>query len=226
MLLSDVPGEDLDLRLDKSVLQRPPTELAGLIRIGEPTTFDAVELARAGGTPLAPEVELLLRDHDFTVVRLPVTVRPTDRATVEFLATEITLGAPGSAATCWSLDPERVDDEIKVTTAVGINSKLSVRLAEVGVSDQQSGEYVIRQPRVVAYQVGCPDPAWEFTPTPGRRLEGVQLLHLVVKSLRRSVWSGTVGIRVGVHAGGWPWPFRAVRGDGNPSVVQFTRPIP
>ncbi|MFE5894908.1 hypothetical protein ACFQ6E_39130 [Streptomyces sp. NPDC056462] len=98
------------------MLQQPPSGLGGLIRIGEPNVFDAVDLARAGATPVAPEVELLLADHTFTVVRLPVSVRPTERATVEFLAVEITLNAPGSTATCWSLEPKRVDEEIKVTT--------------------------------------------------------------------------------------------------------------
>ncbi|MGW7046387.1 hypothetical protein ACWGDT_27610 [Streptomyces avermitilis] len=222
--VDDVPGEDLELRLDESVLQQPPSGLSGLIRIGEPNAFDAVDLARVSATPVAPEVELLLAEHNFTVVRLPVSVRPTERATVEFLAVEVALEAPGSTATCWSLEPERVDEEIKVATTVGITSKLSVQLAEVNGSNQKNSEYVIRQPRVLAYQVGCPDPAWEFTPTPGRRLEGVQLLHLVVKSPRGAAWTGKVGIRVGVHTGGWPWRLRAVRRDGNQSVAQFTHP--
>ncbi|MFI1183560.1 hypothetical protein ACH4UT_29005 [Streptomyces sp. NPDC020799] len=222
--MDDIPGEYLQLRLDKAVLQRPPSGLDRLIRIGEPNTFDAVDLAQASATPVAPEVELLVAEHNFTVVRLPVSVRPTDQATVEFLAVEVTLDAPGSAATCWSLEPERVDEEVKVATTVGITSKLSVKLAEVKGSNQKNSEYVIRQPRVLGFQVGCPDPAWEFTPSLGRRLEGVQLLHLVVKSPRGSAWSGDVGIRVGVRAGGWPWPSRAVRRDGSQSVVQFTRP--
>lgn len=224
MLLDEVPGEDLELRLEETVLQQPPSGLGGLIRIGEPNVFDAVELARVSATAVAPEVELLLADHHFTVVRLPVSVRPTERATVDFLAVEVTLEAPGSTATCWSLEPERVDEEIKVATTVGLTSKFSVKLAEVDGSSQKNSEYIIRQPRLLAYQLGCPDPAWEFTPTPGRRLEGVQLLHLVVKSPRGTAWAGSVGIRAGVRAGGWPWRLRAVRRDGNQSVTQFTRP--
>lgn len=223
MLLSDdLPGEDLEFELTEPMLQEPPSGLTGLIRIGEVTTMDAIRRADLGSVELDPDVRVLSQDHDFTLVRLPMTIRPTDDATVSFLAVEVTLTAPNAAAVCWSMDPLRVDDEVKLTTAATINAKLAVRLPDLGAGRERKSEYVVRKPRVIAYNIGAADPAWEFTPTRNEPLAGVQLLHLVVKSVRGVAWSGTVDIRLDVQARGWPWPFRAVRRNGQAACAEFS----
>jgi len=178
VLLESLPGEELDLRPRHTVLQSPPTDLTSMIRIGETNVYDAISLARASKQSFTSEVELLRRNFTFSLVSLPLTIRPTEATTVRFLAVEIDL----SSATCWSLDPEQVDDEVKVSTEVSFNSKLAVKLAEIGSTDEESQEYIVRQPRIASFNVGLADPAWEFTPTPSARLRGVQLLHIVVKA--------------------------------------------
>jgi hypothetical protein len=221
--LDEIVWQDLELRLEETMLQQPPDDLTGIVRIGEPTVIDAVELARARGTELDAEVRLQLGHHDFTAVRLPLSVGPSGSALVDFLAVDIRLDAGGRPVTAWSMDPERVEDEVRVTTTMGLTGKLSVHLAEVSPTAQQSAEHLVRQPRIKAYRLGCADPIWQFTPSPSRDLDGHQLLHLVVRSPKGAAWSGTVGIRVGIQANGWPWPFRAVRRGGVDSAAVFVR---
>jgi hypothetical protein len=223
LLPDDFPGEDLELELTEPMLQEPPGGLTGLVRIGEVTTLDAVRRADLDSVALDAAVRMLGQDHDFTLVRLPLTIRPTNGVTVGFLAVEVTLTAPDAAAVCWSMDPLRVDDEVKLTTTATVNAKLAVRLPDLAAGSEKKSEYVIRQPRVIAYNVGATDPAWEFVPTRSERLAGVQLLHLVVKSVRGVAWSGAVGVRLDVQARGWPWPFRAVRKNGQAVCAEFSR---
>jgi hypothetical protein len=220
MLLESLPGEDLVLQPERTVLHAPP-DLAQLIRMGEPVLYDAFEHARLAGKPLAPEIELLRGTSSFWLVRVPLTIRPRPETNVRFLAVEVELSGPDDATTCWSLDPERVDDETKVATKVSLSGKLTVKAAEIGANDEVSQEYVVRQPQILAFNAGRDDPAWEFTPTPGTALQGVQLLHLVVKSPVKGYWTGTVSIRADIVTRRVLWNVRAFRSDGQKIVAIF-----
>ena len=224
MLLESLPGEELDLRPQHTVLQSPPTDLASIIRIGETNVYDAISLARTSKQSFTSEVELLRRNFTFSLVSLPLTIRPTEATTVRFLAVEIDLSIAGSGATCWSLDPEQVDDEVKVSTNVSFNSKLAVKLAEIGSTNEESQEYIVRQPRIASFNVGLSDPAWEFTPTPSTRLRGVQLLHIVVKAPVGQTWKGVASIRADVVSHHVLWNTRAFRRDGRQTVADFAGP--
>jgi hypothetical protein len=224
MLLESLPGEDLDLRPRRTVLQAPPAELTSLIRIGEPVVYDAVALAEAGQQPLDPQVRILLDEFSFSLVRLPVTIRPTEATTVRFLTVEVQLTAVGQNPTCWSLDPDQITDEVKVSTGVSFNGKLTVKLAEIGSADTKNQEYIVRQPRVSSFSVGLHDPSWEFNPTASHPLRGVQLLHLVVKAPLGQGWLGDVSIGADVVSRHVLWNTRAFRPDGRQQVAEFAGP--
>ena len=224
MELVDIPGVDLGLQLTETMLQDLPDELDRTFRIGELSCFDAVELAARGGSALAPEVQVLAREHAFSVVRIPISVRPPERATVRFLAVEVALRSDGDRAVSWSMDPEAVTDPVTVSTTLAVTAALTVAVAEVGPEAERTAEYVVRQPRITAFNVGAVDPAWEFLPTRASRLSGVQLLHLVVKAPERASWSGTVSVRADVTYRQMLWNTRAVRRDGELCVATFTGP--
>ncbi|WP_239396507.1 hypothetical protein [Frankia sp. CiP3] len=221
MLVESLPGEDLDLRAERTVLHTPPT-LTGLVRMGEAVVYNAVEYYRATGEDLDAEVVPLCREYSFWLVRLPLTIRPTPGTTVRFLAVEVSLSTGG--ATCWSMEPERVDEETKISTAVGVTGKLAVKVAEIGASEEKSREYVVRQPRIVAFNSGLPDPAWEFNPTQGTVLRGVQLLYLVVKAPIGQGWRGSVAVRADIVSRRVLWNMRAFRPDGRHEVAEFESP--
>jgi len=224
VLLESLPGEDLAFRPMRTVLQSPPADLTGMIRIGEPVVYDAISLARIAKQPLASEVEFLRHKFAFSLIRLPLTIRPMEATTVRFLAVEIDLSDGGNGVTCWSLDPEQIDDEVKVSTSIGINSKLGVKLAEIRATDEEKQEYIVRQPRIVSFNTGLTDPAWEFKPTTSTLLRGVQLLHLVVKSSAGQPWKGTVSIRADIVCRRVLWNMHAFRRDGRQTVADFAGP--
>ena len=214
MLLTDIPGEDLHLDLQSAVME-PEAGFDGILRIGEVNTFDAIKLATAD---LDPQLNQLIEAHNFTLVRVPINVRPTEKATIRFLSVEVDIEGGGI---CWSIDPERVDDEIKVTSTFSISGNLKPKVLEVSAGHERTTEYVIRRPQILAFGIGLADVAWEFTPTQSQVLAGVQLLHLVVKSPRSSAVSGTVGIRADIVAHGLLWNTRAVGRDLTAAVSRF-----
>lgn len=213
MRLTDIDGTDLSLRLTEAMLQDPPEELNGLFRIGEIDLFDAIGLASRYRIELAPEVEALAGNFAFTMVRIPISIRPPERAKVRFLSVDIRLKSPGGQAVGWSMDPQAVTDTIAVSTKLGLTSALTLSVVEIGPEAQRNEEYTIRQPRITAFNIGAPDPAWEFLPTKVGELSGVQLLNLVVKAPRRLPWSGDIALRADVAYRQLLWNTMAVRRD-------------
>ncbi|MFC6063923.1 hypothetical protein [Streptomyces ochraceiscleroticus] len=213
MELTEIPGNDLHLDLASPVME-PETGFDGILRIGEVLTFDAVKLA---GSDLDAQVSQLVADHDFTLVRIPVSVRPTEATKVRFMAVEIDM----AGGTCWSLDPDRVDDEIKVSSAISVGAGLKPNVVEISANHQRSSEYIIRRPSVLAFGVGLDEAAWEFNPARADALAGVQLLHLVAKTPRGTALSGTIGIKADIVAQGLLWNTRAVGRDATTTVARF-----
>lgn len=224
MELAEISGQDLDLEATETMLQALPTEFSGLFRIGEIGVFDAVALAERGGVALSPEAQLMTADNVFTAVRIPVSIRPPERSRVRFLALEIVLSSSDGTAIGWSMDPVSVSDEMTVSTSLGLSAALTVSVVEVGPEAQRTQEYTVRQPRITAFNLGSPDPVWEFQPTKAGALTGVQLLHLVVKAPRGAGWSGDVSIRADVTYRQMLWNTRAIRRDGNVCVASFAGP--
>jgi hypothetical protein len=220
MLLDEIEGRDLDLRPVETMLHAPPEEFQGMIRVGEPAVFDAVAYAAAAGETLDAGTRLQLEESEFFLVRLPLNIRPRERIDVRYLAVECYLeGTPGTPI-CWSMTPERVEQEINASTHASVNSELKVGVATVGASGSASADYVIYQPSIVAFGIGRDDAAWEFEPTQGRKLRGVQLLHLVVKSPRGGAGQGRVVIRADVIERGFIWNTKAYdRRDGADALV-------
>ena len=224
MELTEISGQDLELEATETMLQALPAAFSGLFRIGELGVFDAVALAERGGVALSPEVQLLAADNVFTVVRIPVSIRPPERSRVRYLAVEIALNSSDGSAIGWSMDPVSVSDEVTVSTTLGLSAGLTVSVVEVGPEAQRSQEYTVRQPRITAFNLGNSDPVWEFQPTKAGALAGVQLLHLVVKAPLEGRWSGDVSIRADVTYRQLLWNTRAIKRDGNVCVASFARP--
>jgi hypothetical protein len=197
----------------------PESGFDGILRIGEVLTFDAVGMASGSGEELTPEVRQFAGEFDFTLVRLPLNIRPRADTTVRFVAVEIDLGP--HSATCWAADPERVEEELSVTSTLTVGGSLKPKLAEISTSRERAVEYVIRRPRVTAFGVGMAEVAWEFSPTPGHALQGVQMLHCVVKSPTGVPATGVVRMRADIVSRGLLWNTRAVDPDDSAEVARF-----
>jgi hypothetical protein len=220
--LEEIPGEDLDLLPTETMLGTPLPELCGIVRIGDIVTLDAMQISAGDGEALDPELRVLAKSNRFVLARIPLSIRPGKDTSVRFLAVEISLEAMGgSAVSCWSMDPERVDHEVRVSTTFGLSTKLKPQLLELGAERSRSAEFIVRQPVIVAFGVGLADVAWEFSPRSGSRLQGVQLLHLVIKAPLHAACKGVVEIRADVVVRQVIRNLRAVRRDRSHKVAEF-----
>jgi len=221
-ILTDIPGRDLDLVPAETLMDAAPEELRGVIRVGRPEVFDAISEAATSGTATDAQVQSLADDNRFTLVRLPLSIRPTERVTVRFLAVECALQcAEGGESLCWSMSPERVEQEITAGRNSALNATLKLGLVELGAERASEAELVSYQPEIIAFGVGLPDPAWELTPTRGRELRGVQMLHLVARTSRGALAEGAVRLRADVVVKRTLWNTKAVAQDGSRDVERF-----
>lgn len=218
MLLTEIPGHDLRLRLQTPVMG-PEFGFDNIFRVGEVLTFDATRLAEGAGEEVDPQVRQLIDQNTFKLIRLPLNIRPNPKTSVRFLAVEITLDQPGT--TCWSLDPERVEEELKVTSSLKLSGSLKPKIVEISASHESSTEFIVRTPRIMGFGIGLSEFAWEFTPTPGHPLSGVQMLHSVVKSSLGSSTNGYVRIRADLVTHGMLWNTQAVNPDDSTDVANF-----
>jgi hypothetical protein len=218
MLLTEIPGHDLRLQLQTPVMA-PESGFDNILRIGEVLTFDAIQLAEDAGEEVDPQVRQLIDKNTFKLVRLPFNIRPNMKTSVRFLAVEITLDQPGT--TCWSLDPERVEEELKVTSTLKLSGSLKPKIVEIGASRESSMEYTVRTPRIMGFGIGLSEFAWEFKPAQGHPLSGVQMLHFVVKSSLGSSTNGYVRIRADLVAHGMLWNTQAINPDDSTDVAHF-----
>ena len=132
---------------------------------------------------------------DFHYVRLPVSIRPRDPWTLRHLAVEIQLQSSIGEAVAWSMAPEKVVSEVKTKVNASLGSTFKLAPLEVSAKSEASDEYVTYQPNITAFNLGASDPAWEFWPTRGNALSGIQLLHLVVRQPRQAKSRGSVVLR-------------------------------
>jgi hypothetical protein len=193
--LADIEWRDVRLRPTETLLNDADDDvLQRVIRVGTIDVLDAADLSAGGFDGLAKAERQLVDLYDFAVVRVPLTIHPRDKLRVRFLAVEGRLGSSEGPADCYSLAPERVDQEIKAKSVAKLSAKLKLLTADAG----RDNEYVIYQPSIVAYGIGQSDPSWEFRPVRGRELQGIQLLHLLVRVRRGESGVGAIFIRADV----------------------------
>jgi hypothetical protein len=157
----------------------------GLIRVGRPVILDAVKVYRAS-KQRDPLMGLLVGESDFYYVRLPVSFRPLEDVHLTLVSVAVDLEGSGNGAEAWSMEPQKIEEELKVGLEAKIEAGLKFTPTELSSSIGSSEEYIVYQPLIESFNLGRHDPAWEFRPTKGRTLSGNQLLHLVVRQPRRT----------------------------------------
>lgn len=176
------------------------------LRLGRPVVVDARKYFK-NAEAKDPAIELLKDKSDFYYVRLPVSVKPSQRWGVGLLGVKIDLANGQGAAEAWSMMPERVDNEQKISVSAKLSPSLKISGIEASIGELQVGsEFIVYQPSIYAYNIGTSTPAWELTPTLGHQVRGIQLLHLVVRQPPNSNTSGKTQVTVELkRAGGFVW---------------------
>jgi hypothetical protein len=199
-------------------------EVNDIISIGKPIVGDAVAVARASKQELDSELKLLSSTHLFPYVRFALSIRPGDKHDVRFVALDVRLESPGSEAISWSMQPIRVDQEIKTRTESKLSSKLKLEIAEIGGDESAMDEYVIYQPTVEAFNLNRNDPGWELRAAEGRKLSGIQILHMVVRLPKESTASARVSLRADIFRRGFLWTYRARSSDQSEEICATRLP--
>lgn len=212
----DLKWQDLDLTADETQRGDAPEKLKGVLAFGEPVVYDSEEFARAAGKELDPELQLLTDQHRFSYMRLALTIRPQENMLVRFVSIDIRLD---SGALCWSMEPMKVEQELKSKSEVSISSKLKVKLAEVGADEKESSEYVVYQPVIEAFNIQRADPAWELRAVPGKQLSGIQCFHMVIQAAKSEKCHAKVSVRAEIMRRGFIFNYRAQRADQSEDIA-------
>jgi hypothetical protein len=220
-VLTDIAGQELDLMPTETLMRAHPEELRGIVRLGTPDVFDAVAFAGAAGTALDPGVELLAASNDFSLVRLPLSVRPRGDMQVRFLALECALHGEGGETVCWSLAPERIENEVTVSAGSKVSAGLTVGVFAANAEASGNEDLVVYQPHITAFGLGSSELAWELQPTKGREVRGVQMLHFIARTSKGARAECSVRLRLDVRIKRLLWNTVAVAEDGSTDVARF-----
>ena len=218
MKLSEIQWTDVDL-VPQVVRERKQETIQGVVMVGRPFVVDALTYAKAAKQSLDPSIQVLKKNFAFTYVRLPINIRPRDEYNVHFLSVDVELMSKDDGAICWSMEPLRVEQEIQLKTDAELSAGLKLQVAELGGKESASTEFVVYQPQIEAFGIGQKDPAWEFRPTKGRVLSGIQLLHMIIQLPVKSSVIGNISLKADILARGLLWNYRAQTRD-NSVVVQ------
>jgi hypothetical protein len=179
--MMETEWRDVPLVTREALLREVPEVFSRMLAVGRPAVFDAVAHARATGVEPDPEIGLELECSSFFVVRLPLSFRPDDEATFRLVVVNIALESPGGRADCWSLSPVKVEVEMKVKSEAKLSAKLKLSHGELEGSSGSQADFIVYQPLITAFNQGTDHPAWEFRPTRGVTLRGIQVLYLTVR---------------------------------------------
>lgn len=216
MNLSNIAWQDLDLAVEERHRADAPEKLKGVAAFGEPIVHDSMALAKSARAELDPELRLLSDQHRFTYVRLALTIRPQENLLIRFVSLDLKLDG---GALCWSMEPMKVEQELKSKTEASISSKLKVKLAEVGANTKESAEYVVYQPVIETFNLQRSDPAWELRATTGKQLSGIQLFHMVIQAPKRVQCHALVTLRAEIMRQGFLFSYRARRADQREDIA-------
>jgi hypothetical protein len=204
MKLNELQWTDLDLvpaeRLMGGVSEKDWSDAE--VKIADPVVLDAVAYNRYAGTADAA-MELLRDAHDFYYIRVPLSIRPPSQWRIRLLTVKFNLTNESGSIEAWSMVPEKVESERKVSTSAKFSPSLKIYEMEVSAGEiGAEQDHVVYLPVVQAYDLGSATPMWEFIPQAGRELRGIQLMHLVVRQTKGSASSGQIHLGVELERSG------------------------
>jgi hypothetical protein len=218
MSLTNVEWTELKLEPDDTAFRSGHAATKGVIAFGTPVTFDALALTKQANAEPDAEIQLMAREFSFTYVRLALSIRPGDDYTVRFVSMDLDLGPDG---VCWSMEPLKVEQQIKSRTESKVSSGLKLKLASLGSEIKDSDEFVVYQPTIEAFNLMRPDPAWELRAAPGRALSGTLLFHMIIRLPKRSSSVARISMRADVSQRGMLWNYRVRRPDNSEEIASI-----
>jgi len=160
----------------------PPLDLRELpeVAIGPAETWRLTDAYPRSAMPA--QLQSLVEDDDFYLVRLRFTFRPT-KGKLEIASARFGVELLGEGnLRAEALHPDTVEDEVAGRRRFTLAP--SLKFAEVGVSAGEAEfgfEYTSLEPRVVGMPEPANFPSWDFSPTKSHALYGGRRMHLLVR---------------------------------------------
>ncbi|MFF3377786.1 hypothetical protein ACFYXF_33125 [Streptomyces sp. NPDC002680] len=157
-----------------------------VVAIGQPEAWPLADLYPADEMP--PTLATRTAEHDFYLVRLHCSFRPTKEDVVIDWARFVVELHGDSPPTAEAIHPEVVEEEVATTRSFTLTPSLTFAKAAVTAGEAVFGiEYKTLQPFVWGAREPATTPSWDFQPTSGHRLYGSRRMHLLVRAPRGTV---------------------------------------
>lgn len=204
--LPDAALEPVTLAVDRRTTlgasQDPPDKQTDRISLGRPTckqlTLETVDAEAKSFLEQNPA-------SSYWLLSLICSFRAVEDAPIEQAWLEVVLSTvletEAEEPTAWSMEPLTLNDPVKISSVVKLDSSLKLRSPVVpldgggGASRQTTTDYEKRIPYVEAYREGTANPSWWFSRSTVTEVRGVHRLRTVVEVPRG------VGTRAVVKAG-------------------------
>lgn len=195
-------------------------KLENLISLGKPFVTDAIQMSKLENKNIDPELVLKSQTNNYYYLKLPLNIRPQNYD-IRFISLDINLRSENDEAVCWSIEPQRVDKEIKVKTDVGFSTKLGLKGFEIGTKDSIGEEYVHYQPVIEAFGLGETNSAWEMRSVKGKNLSGIMLFHMIIEVVKGKTGIAQVQVKADVFSKNMLWSYHAIKSDNSTNLLEI-----
>jgi len=165
------------------VVRSIPEEIPS-VTLGQPQWWNLAALAREKGEKLPAEFALMLRQADFFLVLLSVSLHPVRNSQFEWARIQAYLRPRENNAEVIAFDlyPRDLTVEIKQDFKISISPSLKFKEVEASVGEVVTNiEYVRTEPIITGYNPLRPDPNWDIEKHKRYPLRGSKFLYMIVK---------------------------------------------
>jgi hypothetical protein len=173
-----------------------PEELPS-VTLGQPQYWNLADLAREKGEKIPAEFALMLREADFFLVLLSISLQPTRNSRFDWARLQTYLRPKETRAEVIAFDlfPRDLTTEIKQDFKISISPSLKFKEVEASVGEVVTNvEYVRTEPIITAYNPLRADPNWDLEKHKYFPLRGSKFLYMIVKRPR-----GAKGVRLSIE---------------------------
>jgi hypothetical protein len=161
-----------------------PSDLKGWLQIGEPLVRE-LDAKTLGKSPLTQFVRES-KDYRFLLLHFACSFRPMDGESFAEAWFKVRLSATLDKAIAWSMTPERLTDEYKLTNSVTLGAGLKLQPVTVKAETSAEREATVAEVYIEALNLLASDPVWELRRTRSRELRGLHQVQLVARLHREA----------------------------------------
>jgi len=168
--------------------------LPGRLSLGGPV-HRRIEIDSTDDAELRQFLEQEAADSAFFLLHLTCTLRPLEDEPFRQAYVEVVLENDAAAPPiAWSMEPHELSDSVEISRTVSLGPSLKIQGFGLDVSAGQSVKRERKDVSLSALYELESRPAWELFSTDSVPLTGVRRFHLVVRTPKESMTTGTARV--------------------------------